>query len=165
MTPPFYLVDAASPDSQRPSRTLSGRSRADPGGAKTRRQLNLVVLHGLSSKRQLRPSGRSGREDRSQDLTGFDLKSIDQGFRLVDRGAKRSHRWMLRILNRASISRPLTLKRCAPALAVRQAWPKGGAGARWSAASRRTMAQTAFAWPDQTSYSSSNATYQVNSRY
>jgi len=64
-----------------------------------------------------------------------------------------------------SISRPLTLKRCAPALAVRQAWPKGGAGARWSAASRRTMAQTAFAWPDQTSYSSSNATYQVNSRY
>jgi hypothetical protein len=57
---------------QRPSRTLSGRSRADPGGAKTRRQLNLVVLHGLSSKRQLRPSGRSGREDRSQDLTGFD---------------------------------------------------------------------------------------------
>jgi len=34
---------------------------------------------------------------------------------------------MLRILNRASVSDPLTLKRYAPALAVRQAWPKGGA--------------------------------------
>src|SRR5438552_14314280 len=67
------------------------------------------------------------------------IESIDQGFRVVNRGAKRSHRSMLRILNTASLSHPFTLSRYAPAHAVRQAWPKGGArgggrqprGGRW----------------------------------
>ena len=65
--------------------TLSGRSRADPWRSKNAQTIEPRGASRFESKRQLRPSRRSGRENRSQDLTGFDLKSIDQGFRLVNR--------------------------------------------------------------------------------
>jgi hypothetical protein len=57
---------------QRPSRNPVRSVSCGPWRSKNAQTIEPRGASRLSSKRQLRPSGRSGREDRSQDLTGFD---------------------------------------------------------------------------------------------